>query len=204
MVKPGCGGIRGAHARQDTVDKRIEQESAIRPAPWPTTAGNRLRVTSQPQCGRRIDVQIEVMVQRSVAEMWRRVSDLRRFLVIDPFHERVIVMRRRATAGVHLVLRHNALGHRFTRYGRILCWREGHGYTFSDLSGRDPRRGFPHVFVVELEALLEAGEKNERPTTRVTITVRGKWTARWIPIVCGRWWVHRVCREHGRLLRKAL
>lgn len=196
----GLLGILSAeHAK-----RQLEPGSAARPVPWPTTSGNRLQVTSMPRRGRQIDVRIELTVRRSTEAMWQRISDLRRFLTIDPFHQEIVVMRRQAAAGVDLVLRHNAFGHQFSRYGRILRWHEGRGYAFSDLSGRDPSQGFPHVFFVELEPATGSLEADEGAATRVTIAIRGKWTARWVPVAWGRWWVTRICREHGRLLRKAL
>jgi hypothetical protein len=134
-----------------------------------------------------------------VATAWRRVSDLPAFLTIDPFHERVVLMRDAPAAGVDLVLWHNAFGRRFARFGRILSWREGCGYTFSDLSPRGPRHGFPHVFAVAVDPLPGRAEQS-----RLTIAVRGKWTSPLVPAAIGRWWIWLVCREHARLLRKGL
>jgi hypothetical protein len=101
---------------------------------------------------------------------------------------------------VDLLLSHNAFGRRFLRFGRIVAWHDGSGYTFSDMSGRGPRCGFPHVFAVKLSP-AGAGAATR---TRLTIRVRGRWTSRLAPTWLGRTWVWLVCREHARLLRKAL
>lgn len=150
--------------------------------------------------GRAIQVQIVLDVPMSVAELWRRVANLDRFLTIDPFHERVVLMRDAPAAGVNLVLWHNAFGRRFARFGRILSWHEGEGYAFSDLSAGGPRRGFPHIFCV---SVLPANDGRGQ-ASRLSIAVRGKWTSRIVPTTIGRWWIWLVCREHARLLRKGL
>ncbi|MBW3598491.1 MAG: SRPBCC family protein [Planctomycetes bacterium] len=167
--------------------------------PWPATPGTRVRVTRAPPKRRCIEATIEADIAAPPDVVWRRASDLPRFLVIDTFHDRVTLMRPRPAAGVDLVLSHNAFGRRFLRFGRILKWEEGRKYAFSDLSPRGPRHGFPHVFFVSVEPLSE-----EPITTRLTITVRGKWSSRWIPITLGRRWVWLVTRDHARLIRKAM
>ena len=111
-------------------------------------------------------------------------------------------MRDRPAPGVDLLLSHNAFGRRFLRFGRIVAWHDGNGYSFSDLSGRGPSSGFPHVFTVKLSP---AGDGPEAaPLARLTIHVRGRWTSRLAPAWLGRNWVWLVCCEHARLLRKAL
>jgi hypothetical protein len=148
--------------------------------------------------GRAILARVEGVAPIPAARLWDLAADLPRFLTIDPFHTRVILMRSRPAVGVDLVLLHNAFGLRFPRFGRILRWRPGKEYAFSDLSGCG-RGGFPHVFFVAVEPL--ASDPN---ASRLIITVRGKWASRWIPPLLGRWWVWYVSREHARLLRKAL
>lgn len=150
--------------------------------------------------GRAIQVNVELDLRCSAEDLWRRVSDLPQFLTIDPFHESVVLMRDAPAAGVDLVLWHNAFGRRFARFGRILRWQEGAGYTFSDLSARGPKRGFPHVFCIR----VQPAEAGSRHASRLTIAVRGKWTSRFVPVAIGRWWIWMVCREHARLLRKGL
>jgi hypothetical protein len=151
--------------------------------------------------GRQIDIEFSLEVARSQLELWNLVSDLPRFLTIDPFHDEVTLMRDRPAKGVDLVLSHNAFGVRFLRFGQILAWEERRGYTFSDLSARGPELGFPHVFMINLEPLATADTKS---LTRLTINVRGRWTSRLTPAWLGRLWIWLVCREHARLLAKGI
>jgi hypothetical protein len=146
--------------------------------------------------GRSVEVLISLAVRRSPEQLWQQISDLPRFLTIDPFHDAVTLMRDQPSKGVDLMLSHNAFGRRFLRFGRIIAWREGVGYTFSDLSARGPRVGFPHVFIVAIEP--------EDGKSRLTIRVRGRWTSRLVPVWLGRLWIRLVCREHARLLCKGL
>lgn len=172
----------------------------LEPMERPRRQGNQARVGCVRRTGRSIDMRIELDVPLPVSELWRRVADLPRFLTIDPFHERVTLMRDAPAAGVDLVLWHNAFGRRFARFGRILSWREGQGYTFSDLSPRGGRRGFPHVFCLDVLPCPEGKENH----SRLTIGVKGKWTSPWVPAPLGRLWIWLVCSEHARLLRKGL
>jgi hypothetical protein len=148
--------------------------------------------------GRAVDLRIDLEAPSPLAAVWAFVADFRRFACIDPFHERVVVLGPALRPGVQLVLEHCAFGVRFPRFGRLLRWDEGHGYAFSDLSARGPTRGFPHVFFV---SVTPAGGTEH---TRLTVRVRGKWTARFVPLWAGRWWLRYVCKEHARLLRAAL
>lgn len=152
--------------------------------------------------GRKLEIAISLDVARSQSELWNFISDLPRFLTIDPFHDKITLMRNQPAVGVDLVLSHNAFGRRFLRFGKVIAWREGEGYTFSDLSPRGPQRGFPHVFMIRLEALTPPDDP--MPLTRLTIHVRGRWTSRLVPVWAGRLWVWLVFREHARLLRKGI
>jgi hypothetical protein len=150
------------------------------------------------RAGRAIRARITGVLPMTAAALWRRAADLPRFLTIDPFHVHVVLMRPRPAAGVDVLLLHNAFGWRFARFGRILRWREGQEYAFSDFSPRD-QAGFPHVFFISVEPLPDKPQ-----FSRLTIDVRGKWTSRLIPPWLGRIWVWYVSREHARLLRKGL
>jgi len=186
-----------ALASAEHAKRLLEQPShSVRTKPtcrrrWVTSQGNR---------GRTIDVLMTLQFARSRDEFWPIVADLPIFLTIDPFHDRVTLQRLPAGKGVDLVLHHNAFGLRFFRFGRITAWREGSGYTFSDLSGRKPEFGFPHVFIIE----LLRDETDDGVGCKLTIRVRGRWTSRLIPVFVGRLWVSWVCREHARLLAAAL
>lgn len=92
--------------------------------------------------GRKLEIATSLDVAQSSAEVWALIRDLPRFLTIDPFHDKVTLMRDQPALGVDLVLSHNAFGLRFLRFGKIIAWREGSGYTFSDVSPR-PEGGIP-------------------------------------------------------------
>lgn len=158
------------------------------------------RVWCSPIVGRQLETMIELEISRSREELWKLVGDLPRFLTIDPFHDEVTLMRDQPAVGVDLVLSHNACGRRFLRFGKIVHWREGQAYTYSDLSPRGPRVGFPHVFLVRLDDI--ASPPANLPLTRLTVRIRGRWTSPWVPAALGQGWVWLVCREHARILRK--
>jgi hypothetical protein len=149
--------------------------------------------------GSAVDLRIELDVPQPCAAVWAVVGDFPRFVCIDPFHQRVVVLGPRLEPGVALILEHCAFGLRFRRFGRLLRWDEGHGYAFSDLSARGPGHGFPHAFFVSVEPTGSAVGAG----TRLTVRVRGRWTARFLPLWAGRWWLRYVCSEHARLLRAA-
>jgi hypothetical protein len=189
------GLVSAEHAK-----RLLERRSAVR-------TGLNSRVVVHRSRGRGVSIRMEVDSTLSATQMWRRISDLPDFLTIDPFHEQVTPMRAKPCAGVDLALHHNVFGLRFVRFGRILSWREGRSYAFSDLSRHDrprqgrrqrgPRRGFPHVFFVDI---IPQGEQR----CQLVINVRGKWTSRLMPVVIARYWLHWVFLEHARLLMKAL
>ena len=150
--------------------------------------------------GDRVSLRMEVDVPDPPEQLWAEVSDLPRFGCIDPFHRRILVLGPELRPGVDLALEHRAFGFTLLRFGRLLYWREGHGYAFSDISARGPRHGFPHVFFV---AILPS-EIDGDIGARLVIEVRGKWTARWVPRLVRDWWLKYVLSEHARLLRAAL
>jgi hypothetical protein len=158
----------------------------------------RSRVLDRSRGLRGIALRIELDVDRPPAAVWACVADFAHFVTIDPFHSRIVVLGPELKPGVELALEHRAFGIRFFRFGRLLKWREGRGYTFSDVSGVRGSRGFfPHVFVF-------AVEPGGHGSTRLSVTIRGRWTARHLPRWVGRWWFRFVCHEHARLLRAAL
>ena len=143
-----------------------------------------------------MNLTIEIVVPRPHGEVWPFVADLPRFACIDPFHRRVVLLQRPLKQGVALALEHCAFGVTFWRFGKLLRWHEGEGYALSDLSARGCQQGFPHVFFV--------GVTTDGPDkTRLTVRVRGKWTARFTPRWLARCWLRYVCHEHARLLRRA-
>lgn len=103
----------------------------------------------------------------SAGRAWGQVRDFGRYASHDYFHHDVRVSGGVPRAGVALRLSHRFAGFRVERVGRILRWREGVGFAFSDLSRRGPRAGFPHVFALTLEPAGDA-------RCVVRLTVRGR------------------------------
>jgi hypothetical protein len=184
----GIGVASGAHARR----------MVLRPQRRSTATS--VQVSCRPAAGKAVRLSIAVATNCTPDALWRIISDLPQFLTVDPFHERVTLMRREAAAGVHLVLDHSVFGFRLRRTGRILAWREGESYSISDLSTRGKTVGFPHVFTYRVEP---AGD--DAPAQSVLrVEIRGKWTSPVIPAWLGRLWLAAVCYDHARLLRLAL
>jgi hypothetical protein len=190
------GLVSAEHAKRLLEAKRNRSSDAT----WSLRCLRR-SVHSENTGNRSLNVLMSLDFACSADELWTVVSDLPRFLTIDPFHDRVTLQQLPAAKGVDVVLSHNAFGLRFLRFGKILHWHEGLSFTLSDLSGRNKRSGFPHVFVVRIEQAHPAAAE---PTTTLTIRVLGRWSSRLIPVAVGRLWVSWVCHEHARLLAKAL
>jgi hypothetical protein len=189
----GLGVVAAEHAKRSVEADRWRSRA--------NSAEVRSRVVNRSGRGRRVSFRIEVEVDRPLDEVWARVADLAEFVTIDPFHVRVVVLGPELRPGVELALAHNAFGLRFFRFGRLLSWREGRGYAFSDLSGVGGGRGFfPHVF----DFSVEPGAMGAGGSTRLVVAIRGRWTTRLVPRGVGLWWFRYVCREHARLLKGAL
>lgn len=147
-----------------------------------------------------VDLQIELFLDRRAEEVWTEMADFTRFTCIDPFHDQVIVQASELRPGVDLVLVHHIFGVRFLRFGRLLTWKEGNGYAFSDLAGNNKLHGFPHVFFYSVESV----DDSALHYSKLTVCVRGKWTSSWASRRVGMWWLRYVMHEHARLLQKML
>jgi hypothetical protein len=180
LVLVGLGLASAEHAKR-----------CLEPAPSPRHL--RRRVTCEGTRGMAVRLRIELEIPHPAGEVWRIVADLARFVTADPFHCRVVVLGPSLRPGVALALEHAAFGGTLWRFGRLLWWRDGSGYAFSDLSARGPRRGFPHIFVVTVRP---AGDER----SVLEVQVRGKWTAGWLPRWLRDGWLRYVCHEHARLL----
>lgn len=130
-------------------------------------------------CAARIDIPL------SATAVWGQLRDFPRFAQQDLFHAGLTIEGGVPRAGARLEMMHRYAGFRIRRIGRILIWREGVGFSFSDLSRKGPRHGFPHVLSYRIESI--AAER-----CRLHISVRGLWTSRapgrpaaWLWL----WWV---------------
>jgi hypothetical protein len=129
---------------------------------------------------------------------WGQIRDFRTYGSHDYFHADVKIQGGVARQGARLRILHRYGPFEVERCGKIDWWEEGRGYSFSDLSLRGPRRGFPHVFGYRL-----IPDGPDRCVLHVT--VRGRWTARGVPRWAARLWLawvffHVVRRVENSLL----
>ena len=99
-----------------------------------------------------VDCRATLEIPLSAISVWGQIRDFHRYARHDFFHAEIAIDGGVPRPGAKLTLYHRYLGFRIWRTGRILIWREGTGYSFSDLSTRGPRAGFPHVFGYRFEA----------------------------------------------------
>ncbi len=149
----------------------------------------------------RVNLHAGFSLPTGAAAVWRHMCDFERFACLDLFHHAVHLDRPPPRVGTHLRIEHRFVCFAVERIGRILTWREGRSYAFSDLSHR-PGRGFPHVYVYEVHPEPGGG-------CRFKIMVRGKWTATWLPRPLVRLWLGWVMLKikqsaHNELLRRAV
>lgn len=166
-------------------------------AGWQPIGNIAKRAFSRRARGRSVSLGFELDVPLPAVDVWSRIARLEEFVCLDPFHCRVTLMRPAPGVGVDMVIEHAVLGIHLLRFGRILRWREGEGYAFSDMSRRGRRHGFPHVFFVRL---VPFGEDR----CRLTIEVRGRWTLPLVPARLGMIWLRWVANQHARILQKSL
>lgn len=144
-----------------------------------------------------VHVSATVCVPLSASAVWGQMRDFSCFTALDPFHVRVRVVAPGYRAGAGLVIEHRFLGIGFQRVGRILKWTEGVGYCFSDLSASGVRKGFPHVYCYRIQAVDEH-------TTRIEVSVRGRWTATLFPRWLVKLWLRFVMAHVGARIRLAM
>ena len=159
-----------------------------------------------------VSASISIDLPLPAITVWGQMRDLPDFATLDPFHHRIELTRsdRRTlgmtgavSPGIELRLHHRFGPFRLVRCGRILTWHEGQGYSFSDLSQRGVRVGFPHIYQYRV---VPTGPQ----TSRLTVEVRGRWTARWIPVPLRRAWLwfvmvrmRAILRLHGLRMHRA-
>jgi hypothetical protein len=132
-----------------------------------------------------VDIGAALEAPMSAASLWNRVGQFTYFTTLDPFHASVEIVDAAAGAGATLRITHRFGLFEVRRTGRILRWREGEGYSFSDLSQRGRRVGFPHIFTYRIEPLSP-------DSSRLRVRCIGRWTARFLPrwmIRAWIWWI---------------
>ena len=130
----------------------------------------------------RVTCRASIGLPMPAAVAWGQLRDFRRFAAQDFFHAAVRVERGGVRRGAALEIDHRFGPFSATRVGRILQWREGSGYSFSDLSRRGPRAGFPHVYRYDLHPLCES-------RCALDVIVAGLWTMPLVPRPLVRLWL---------------
>jgi hypothetical protein len=138
----------------------------------------------------------ELELKLSPLSVWGQLRDFRRYARQDLFHEDIQIDGGLPRPGARLKLLHCYGGIRVKRHGRILLWREGVGFAFSDLSHRGPRHGFPHVLSFRIEP-TDGG-------SCLHIRATGLWTARATSRLLARVWLRWVFAHVVRSVRNEL
>jgi hypothetical protein len=135
----------------------------------------------------------------SAGAAWGELRDFTRYAAQDTFHAEFRIEGGVPRTGARFVVTHRFLLFSVRRVGRILRWQEldrsaaptvgpqnrPAGYSFSDLSQRGPRHGFPHTFSYYLRPAGAA-------SCTLEIVVRGRWTARLVPRWAAWLWLRWV------------
>lgn len=146
---------------------------------------------------RTVSAEVHQSVPLPAGVVWGQMRDWRRFLTLDPLHSAITPAPGDKN---NLRIMHRLFGVRVVRRGRLVRWHEHSGYAISDLSMRGDSVGFPHVCVYEVTAL-------DASSSRITIGVRGRWTARWVPPLLVRawiWWILESTRARVNSELRAL
>ena len=141
--------------------------------------------------GGRVVCRAVIELPASAGVAWGQLRDFRLFAAQDFFHSAVRVDAGGVRRGATLEIDHRFGPLAVTRVGRILQWQENAGYSFSDLSRRGPRYGFPHVYRYRLWPAA-AG-------CVVEVTIAGRWTLgavpRWLVRLWLRWVFSHIVRS---------
>ena len=145
------------------------------------------------------DARLDLLLpaHRVAAEMLH----LRSFITHDLFHAGVRAEQSNSfgepAVRSKLTIEHRVLGLKINRTGHLL-WRDAErGFGFTDLSARNPSRGFPHSCHYHLR-------KTSAQTCSITLSVRGRWTARAVPRPLARLYINTVLGLSQRALEKHL
>ncbi|MBX2852444.1 MAG: SRPBCC family protein [Phycisphaeraceae bacterium] len=155
------------------------------------------RVTLSPRWG--VSATTSVRLDASTDEIWAVMQRLSRFVAADPYHthladaqgNRLETMPPRGTA---IRIGHGVGFNWFDRVGTITRVVPGQCFAFTDLSQREPNAGFPHIYKY---MLIPIGED----ACELTLSVRGRWSARWLPRFAVRAWLGWVMIQANWSLR---
>jgi len=144
-----------------------------------------------------VDCRGAIDLSLPAVSVWGQIRNFPRFACQDPFHLPPLVEGGMARVGATFELVHRYGGFGVRRVGRILVWREGVEFSFSDLSVRGPRHGFPHVFTYQVEPIGKG-------STRLHVRVRGLWTSHVVPRWAARLWLRWVFGQVVRRVRNEM
>jgi hypothetical protein len=133
----------------------------------------------------RVKLTAAIELPMSIGRLWGEIADLSRFAAHDFFHARFTLPLGKLEQGAPLIIRHNYLGVRIHRVGRILRYKPQQGYSFSDLSRRCKTAAFPHIFSYRIEPLTPQ-------RSRLYLEVRGRWTLTMLPRWIAKLWLGGV------------
>ncbi len=191
----GLALVSAEHAKRSLEPRRLRSGSR----PVVGAVVTRLRVA------RSVEARFEILSERSQTELWNDLVSWNGLTQFDPFHQAIRSDSGSFAVGSRLEIEHCACGLQLIRKGRVLVHEFGRRFAFSDLSRFGSRYGFPHVLFFDLEAVpFRANSTDGRLGTRLTVTARGKWTSRMIPVSVGLFWIKCVSWEHRRLLAQML
>jgi hypothetical protein len=125
---------------------------------------------------RRVVCEATLPLPMSSGVVWGQLRDFHSSAAHDPFHSSIHIQDGMPRQGASLLIEHRYAFFRTVRQGRIVWWKEGVGYSFSDLSRDNPTRGFPHVFSYRLMPI-------DAVRSKLLIRVTGRWTMpgpRWV------------------------
>jgi hypothetical protein len=152
-----------------------------------------------------------IRLPMSAGAAWGELRDFTRYAAQDTFHAEFRIEGGIPRPGARFVVTHHFLLFSVQRVGRILRWREldrsarpaggprgrPAGYSFSDLSQRGPRHGFPHTFSYYLRPAGAA-------SCTLEVVVRGRWTARLMPRWAAWLWLRWVFGQVVMSVRNSL
>ena len=155
------------------------------------------RVTLSPRWA--VSAETSVRFDATADEVWAVMQRVGRFVAADPYHTRLTDARgnRLETMpprGTAIRIGHGIGFTWFDRVGTIVRVVPGEGFAFTDLSQRGRNAGFPHLYKYTLKPLGD-------DACELTLSVRGRWSARWLPRAAVRAWLGWVMLQAHWSLR---
>jgi len=126
-----------------------------------------------------VHAETSVRLNASTDEAWAVMQRFNAFIAADPYHTRMTdaegnrldTLPPRGTA---LRIGHGIGFTWFERVGTLIRVKPGEAFAFTDLSARGRNTGFPHLYRYTLTPIDDRA-------CELKLTVRGRWSARWMP-----------------------